>query len=167
MVYILAQFLGFIAFLISIISYHRNKKNGILGGMILSNILNLTHYFLLGAYSGCFTKFVAIFRDFFIILKSKNKVLSSSFVLMIFVIIYVIMGVLTYDGVFSIFPILAAIIYLIPVWYGNCNIIRKTAFIGYFLWLIYNIFIFSMAGIIANVVSIVSILIAIKKYGRS
>ena len=76
--YIVAQIIGFIAFVISLIAYHRNKKEKILGNMIISNILNLVHYLLLEAYSGCATKVMAIARDCFIIIKKKNKVLSSN-----------------------------------------------------------------------------------------
>lgn len=69
MLYILAQIIGFIAFFVSLIAYHRKDKKNILINMITANIINLFHYLLLGAYSGCITKLLAIFRDCFIILK--------------------------------------------------------------------------------------------------
>ena len=67
MTYVVAQVIGFIAFFFSLFAFHRKKKNKILGNMIISNILNLIHYLLLGAYSGCITKVLAIIRDNFII----------------------------------------------------------------------------------------------------
>lgn len=90
--FIIAQIIGGIAFLLSLIAYHREKKEKILGNMIISNIY----------------------------------------------------------------------IYIVPVWNGDEVTIRKTAFGCYFLWLIYNIFVFSIAGIISNVISIISTFIAIK-----
>ena len=61
MIYIISQFIGFAAFFVSIFAYHKNKKEKILGNMVISNILNLIHYLLLGAYTGCITKGLAIF----------------------------------------------------------------------------------------------------------
>ena len=129
--------------------------------MVTSNILNLIHYLLLGAFSGCITKLLAIFRDYFIILKEKNKKLSNSVYLIVFILLYIIATIFTYNGILSILPLVAAIIYIIFIWNGNEVIIKKTAFFCYFLWLIYNIFVLSIAGIASNIISIISTLIAI------
>lgn len=160
--FIIAQIIGIIAFVLSLIAYHREKKEKILGNMILSNLLNLIHYLLLGAYSGCITKIIAICRDYFIILKSKNKLFSSNIFLIIFILIYIVTGILNYNSIWSVLPLLAAIIYIVPVWNGDELTIKKTAFVCYFLWLIYNIFVFSIAGIVSNVISIISTFVAIK-----
>ena len=114
--YIVAQIIGFIVFVISLIAYHRNKKEKILGNMIISNILNLIHYLLLEAYSGCATKVMAIARDSFIIIKKKNKVLSSNIFLILFILIYIVVGIFTYNGILSIFPIA-----LIDTGYCGCT----------------------------------------------
>lgn len=161
MIYFCAQLIGCIGFVIALFAYHKNKKNKILINMILSNIFYLIHYLMLNAYSGCLTKAVAICRDIFIVSK-KSKLISNIF-LTIFILIYIIIGIFTYNNVWSLFPILAALIYLIPVWNGNEIVIKKTAFVGYILWLIYNIFVLSIIGIISNIVSIISVFIAIKK----
>lgn len=75
---LIAQTLGFIGFIISLLAFHKKKKEKILGNMILSNIFDLIHYLLLGAYSGCVTKLLAIFRNSFVIFKDKYKALSSN-----------------------------------------------------------------------------------------
>ena len=161
-IFIISQIIGFIAFFVSLMAYHRNKKEKILASMILSNVLNLIHYFLLGAYSGCVTKVMGIARDSFVILKGKKKALSSNIFLLIFILIYLVIGIFTYDNIFSILPLVAAIIYIIPIWNGNEITVKKTAFVCYFLWLIYNIFVFSIAGVISNIISIISTFFAVK-----
>lgn len=161
MIYIVAQIIGLIAFVVSLIAYHKKDKKTILNNMITSNILNLIHYLLLGAFSGCITKLLAIFRDYFIILKEKNKKLSNSVYLIVFILLYIIATIFTYNGILSILPLVAAIIYIIFIWNGNEVIIKKIAFFCYFLWLIYNIFVLSIAGIVSNIISIISTLIAI------
>jgi len=161
LIYTVAQIIGFIAFMYSLIAYHRKDKKTILSNMVISNILNLIHYILLGAFSGCITKLLAILRDYFIILKEKYNKLSNLFYLIMFIILYIIAAIFTYNSILSILPLVAAIIYIIFIWNGNEIIIKKTAFFCYFLWLIYNIFVLSIAGILSNIISIISTLIAI------
>ena len=161
MIYIVAQIIGFIAFTVSLIAYHRKEKKNILSNMLLSNILNLIHYLLLGAFSGCITKLLAIVRDYFIIFKEKHSKFSNKVYLMLFILLYIIAAVFTYNGILSILPLIAAIIYIIFIWNGNEVIIKKTAFFCNFLWLIYNVFVLSIAGIISNIISLLSTLIAI------
>lgn len=164
MFHIAIQIIGLIAFIISLVAYHKDKKEKILLYMILSSLLNLIHYLLLGAYSGCVTKLISVIRDSFIILKQKykNSILSSNIFLIVFLIIYLITTILTYNGIWSILPVIASSIYIVCIWNGNPLTIKEAAFFCYFLWLSYNIFVFSIAGIISNIVSIISTLIAIK-----
>ena len=166
MLYILAQIIGFIAFFVSLIAYHRKDKKTILINMIIANIINLVHYLLLGAYSGCITKLLAIFRDCFIIFKKNYNNFLNYFYLIFFIILYIIASIFTFNGILSILPLLAALIYTIFIWNGNELRLKKIAFICYFIWLIYNIFVMSISGIVSNVISIVSTLIAIKNEKR-
>ena len=58
--------------------------------------------------------------------------------------------------------IIASIIYVIGIWNGNENIIRKTGLINMYLWLIYSISTFAVAGAIQNIILIISTHIAIR-----
>ena len=159
--YITSQIFGICAFVISLMGYHRKNKRKILVSMVTANILNFIHYLLLGGFSGCITKVLAIFRDCFIIKKEKNDKLSKNLYLFIFVILYIGASFFTYNGILSMFPLLGALVYTIVIWNGNEIQIRKIAFFCYFIWLIYNIFVFSIIGIISNIISIVSAFVAI------
>lgn len=163
LIFVIAQIIGIVAFIVSLIAYHRDKKEKILGNMVVSYAFNLFHYFLLGAYSGCVTKAIAICRDLFIISKDKKKKASTNIYLYIFILIYILVGIFTYTNIWSIFPIIAAIIYIIPVWNGDEKIVKKAAFICYFLWLVYNICVCSISGVTSNVISIISVFIAIRR----
>ena len=164
MIYLISQIIGMIAFFFSLLAYHRNKKKQILGTMLVSNILNIIHYLLLGAYSGCLTKILATMRDTFIITKESNNRLSKNIFLYIFILLYILVGIVTFDNILSIFPIIAALIYLIPTWNGNEITVKKAAFACYFFWLVYNISILSISGILSYIVSIISTFIAIKHF---
>lgn len=160
-IYILSQFFGFLAFVISLMAYHKKKKEKIFQTMMIANILDILHYLILGAYSGCITKIIALVRNKIIIIKEKNKRINNNGVLTIIFIVYLISGIITYKNIYSILPILAATIYLYFVWNGNELKVKKAAFYCYFLWLAYNICVFAIAGIVSNIVSIISTFIAI------
>ena len=160
-VYVISQVAGFIAAILSLIAYHRKKKNKIFQTMMIANILDIIHYILLGAYSGCITKVITFDRNEIIIVKEKNKKLNNNLVLMSLFLLYLISGILTYKNKFSILPIIAAMIYLYFVWNGNELKIKKCAFYCYLLWLIYNVCVFSIVGIVSNIVSIISTFIAV------
>ena len=160
-IYVISQVAWFIAFILSLIAYHRKKKSTIFQTMMVANILDIIHYILLGAYSGCITKIIALVRNEIIIVKEKNKKFNNNIVLIALFIIYLVSGILTYKNIYSILPIFAAMIYLYFVWNGNELKVKKCAFYCYFLWLIYNICVFSIAGITSNIVSIISTFIAV------
>ena len=159
--YLISQIVGFIAFVVSLFAYHRKEKSKIFKTMILANILDIIHYFLLNAYSGSITKVIALIRNKIIIDKENNKKLNSKMVLILLFIIYLISGIVTYKNIYSVLPIFAAMIYLYFVWNGNELKVKRCAFYCYFLWLIYNICVFSIAGITSNTISIISTIIAV------
>ena len=168
-IYVASQIAGFIAFVLSLIAYHRKEKKQIFQTMMIANIMDIIHYILLGAYSGMVTKIIALIRNKIIIVKEKNKKINNKIVLFILLAIYVVSGVLTYKNIYSILPIIAAMIYLHFVWNGNELKVKKVAFYCYFLWLIYNICVFSIAGVTSNIVSIISTFIAVyreRKYSK-
>ena len=159
---IIANSIGFIAFLISLFAYHKQEKKNIFKNTLISNLLNLIQYILLSAYGGTATKIIAIFRDFSIVKQEKYNFLKSKKVLAIFVIAYLTLMVITFNGFISIFSLLAAMIYTIFCWNGDVNVVRYVRIFTNILWLIYNIYFKSYTGAMTNFVYIISTIIAIK-----
>ena len=164
--YIISQIIETLALIITLISYHLKTKKQIFKGMCIANLLDITHYLFLNAYSGCSTKIMALIRNIFILKKEDNKKLNNAIFLILFILGYIILGILTFKNIFSILPFVAAIIYMIVVWNGNELQIKKIAFICYFLWLAYNISVLSIAGVISNVVALISTYIAYNNYKK-
>ena len=160
--YITSQIVAFVAFILSLIAYHRKEKKKIFQTMMIGNILDIIHYFLLGAYSGCITKVMALIRNEIIILKEKKNQKKKKIDVIIIIIAYIVSGILTYKNIYSILPIMAAIIYLVFVWNGNELQVKIAAFGCYFLWLTYNICVLSVVGILSNCVAIISTFFAMK-----
>lgn len=156
---IIGNIFGIIGLIYSAVAYHKKEKKDILKLLIISNSLSLIQYIFLQAYTGCITIIISIIRNI-IALKKKNK--NENIILAIFIILYIVMGIITYNSIFSILPIIASIIYVIGIWNGNENIIRKTGLINMYLWLIYSISTFAVAGAIQNIILIISTHIAIR-----
>lgn len=131
-IYVASQIAGFIAFILSLIAYHQKKKKSIFQTMTIANILDIIHYILLGAYSGCITKVIALIRNEIIIVKEQKKKFNNKIILIALFVIYLVAGILTYKNIYSILPILAAMIYLYFVWNGNELKVKKVAFYCYF-----------------------------------
>ena len=156
---IIGNIFGIIGLIYSAVAYHKKEKKDILKLLIISNSLSLIQYMFLQAYTGCITIIISIIRNI-IALKKKNK--NENIILAIFIILYIVMGIITYNSIFSILPIIASIMYVIGIWNGNENIIRKTGLINMYLWLIYSISTFAVAGAIQNIILIISTHIAIR-----
>ncbi len=156
---IIGNIFGIIGLIYSAVAYHKKEKKDILKLLIISNSLSLIQYMFLQAYTGCITIIISIIRNI-IALKKRDK--NENIILAIFIILYIVMGIITYNSIFSILPIIASIIYVIGIWNGNENIIRKTGLINMYLWLIYSISTFAVAGAIQNIILIISTHIAIR-----
>lgn len=156
---IIGNIFGIIGLIYSAVAYHKKEKKDILKLLIISNSLSLIQYMFLQAYTGCITIIISIIRNI-IALKKRDK--NENIILAIFIILYIVMGIITYNSIFSILPIIASIMYVIGIWNGNENIIRKTGLINMYLWLIYSISTFAVAGAIQNIILIISTHIAIR-----
>ena len=156
---IIGNIFGIIGLIFSAVVYHKRQKKKVLLDLIISNCFSLLQYLFLQAYTGCITIIISILRNIIAIKKGeKNK----NFVLIIFIILYIVMGILTYNSIFSILLIIASIIYLLGIWDGREDFIRKTGLINMYLWLIYSISTWAIAGVIQNIILIVSTHIAIR-----
>ena len=165
-IYLISQLFALVAFIISLLAFHKSEKIKIFETANVSVIFNLIHYFLLNAYNGFFTKLLALFRNSFIIYKDKKKINSNLF-FVIFIILYLLVSIFTYKNIYSILPSIAGIIYLVVIWNGNELAIKKVGCFCYFLWLVYNIFVFSIMGIVSSVVAIISTFVAVLNYQKN
>ena len=164
--YLTSQIIETIALIITLYAYHLNTKKRIFKTMCIANILDILHYLFLDAFSGVFTKIMALIRNAFILRKEDNKKLKSNIFLILFIIVYIVLAIITFKNIYSILPFTAAIIYMIVVWNGNELQIKKIAFLCYFFWLVYNISVFSVMGIISNLVALVSTYVAYFNYKK-
>ena len=158
--YLISQVFAFLSFIISLLAYHRKSKKQIMLFMVISNTLNSLHYLFLNAYSACVIKIIAIIRDGFITIKEDKKILNKSIFLYLFLLIYTTITIVTFKSIASIFPFLAATLYLIVIWNGKELDIKRISYQTYIFWLIYNICVLSIVSICSSTISTISSYIA-------
>ncbi len=157
--FIIAQLIGFIAWIIIIISYYRKNTNAILLFHMLATILFGIHYYLLDANSGFIICIFELFRDFLYYKSDKDD-----YIFLFSTFFYVIAIIFSFDGIISVFPFFASFFdgfFLTKT--------KKIVIIGsvvvYILWFVYDIVVKSYTGIFFDLVLVISnILILLFNY---
>ena len=131
-----------------------------------SGFLFIFHYGLLGDFTGMVMDGMCFVRA--LMMASGKKIFTSKGAL--FVLIAIILGlcVVTWEGIFSLFPTLALLISTIFLYTGDGKKIRRAQFFGTSpSWMIYNIHVMSIPGIICESLDMLSVLVFWLFRGRS
>jgi len=157
----MGQLLGFVYALFLIISNFGKTTKHILFMQTIAFFFKTLHYYLLGGISGFLTSLISMIRNL-IFYKIKESKLWTT----LFILIYLIIGIITLKDIYTLLPVLATITYTIVINYNNPKYLRYGIFITSLTWLIYNIYIISYSGIIIQIVMIISNIIAIIKLDK-
>ena len=79
---------------------------------------------------------------------------------------YIISGIFSFNSWYSLLPTAAASIYTIAIYRVDVSKIRKYALLGSILWLLYDVCVFSIVGIVAESIFIVDDLAAIYRFRK-
>ena len=157
----MAQGLGFIYALFLMLSNFGKTTKQILLLQTISFFFKSVHYYLLGGISGFLTSIISMLRNLIFTKIKSNKTWT-----IVFILIYLIIGFMTYTTLGSILPIIATIFYTIIVNKNNPSYLRWGMLITSIIWLLYNIYIISYSGIITQVIILFSNVIAIIKLDK-
>lgn len=162
--FILIQGIGFLGTIFYFASYQCKENKTLFRVQFVSYVLYTTHLLLLGAVTGGISYILNTIRSF--CLGSDNKFLNSNAMCWIICILQVLTLALTYDGWVSILPVVANIASTIGGYTHNAQKIRAAGmFINSPLWIIYDIIVGSWAGILDEVLSELSMIISVIRYG--
>lgn len=145
------QLIGILAFCILVLSFYKKDTTTILTYQITSNFAYTVHYFLLGGLSGAFCSLIGIFRNIALIKSNNNKIIVP-----IFIFLYLIVTIIFYEDVYSVFPMIANSLYLISMIYKKKKPLLIGALISSSLWVLYAVFVSSYVSIITESLLIIS-----------
>lgn len=158
---IIAQIIGISAIITFAISPQQETKKKVLIFQLFSSILYALQYLILGALSAVATSIIGAVNNWvFYMYAKKNKEIPIA-ILYIYSIIILISGILTFNNIFSVFPIILSILYTYGVWQSNLKIYRIIAIVGALAWIIYNWTVGAYANAIGNGFQCVSAIIAV------
>lgn len=162
----IGQIIGFASTALFILSF-QFKQNKQLFALQLGSFLFYTlHYFLIGAIAGCAAMAINTARCVVMYFFNDKKWAARKGWLWIFVALYLINAVYTWEGLISLLPLCGSMACLFAYWSRNLRTIRVINLtLGSPTWLVYDIFTGSIAGIISESLCMLSILISIVRFG--
>lgn len=162
---IIGQILGIMATLIAFISYQCSKQKHLLMLQTFSTGCTCLSYLFLGASSGFVLNIVCMIRNvIYYIYRSNAKVSTASGWSLAAVM--VVLGVLSWQGPVSLLIIVALSVNTVFMSMRNPQLLRSSVLFTCSLILLYNIFVFSIGGILNESVSIASAVIGIIRFSR-
>ncbi len=160
---IIGQILGIIAPIITFVSYQVNSKKKLLILQTAATFTTCLSYMFLGATSGFALNIVCIIRNivfFFQDSKSKMNLISAC----ILAVVMGGLGFLSWEGPISLLVIIALAANTIFMSFGDAQLLRKSVTVTSSMILAYNIFVFSLGGIVNESVAVVASVIGIIRF---
>ena len=146
-----------IAMVFAVMSFQQTETKKVLILQAICNSLFMVHYVLLGAFTGAVMNIVSALRS--VVFSNKDKKWASSPVwVYIFIAASIALGIATWDNAFSICPTLALIVNTIALNMKSTKLMRRFILPSDALWLTYNIYSVSIAGILTELFVITSII---------
>lgn len=157
--YIISQIFVIIQYIFIITTYQVKTKRQIIIFNTLAATSAIISFLCLEAYSGCMMSLVSIFRNLlFFKMKEKDKIKLT-----IILIILFCLTIFTYNGILSLMPSVGTLLYTLSVWQNDTKTYKKYGILIELSWLIYFIYVKSLFGIILEGISLISIIIGLKR----
>ena len=162
--FLLIQGIGFFGTVLFFLSYQCRNNKSLFRVQFVSYLCYTVHLLLLGAVTGGISYILNTVRTF--CLGSKNDFLKGRIMCCVLCILQVTTLFFTWSGGWSLLPVIANIAATIGGYTYNARKIRIVGMlINSPLWIVYDIAVGSWAGILDEIVSEISMMISIFRYG--
>lgn len=159
------QIIGFIGALLAIISFQSNRHGVIMALKTASETVFAVQLMLLGAYTGVAMNIIGSVRNLiFAALVKKGK--STTPWIIVFSVLTVVFGVLTWAGPISLLAIAGKLITTVAYGMKNPSGVRLLTIPSCLCWGVYNALNFSLAGICTEAFSLASIIAGEVRYRK-
>ena len=170
---ILSLIAGVFAVALFLLCFQLKKRNQIITCNILSRILYVVQYCLVGAFVGAIMDIAAI-PSATCASEKENKFIKKYRVPIFIVVNALIVG----TGLFSIFvleggnllgllAIVGVLFETVALWFNSEKLIRIISFFGEPLWCAYNFIFKAYASSVGNVLAMISIIVALIRYRKA
>lgn len=157
----IAQFFGLCGLAFMVYGLFSNKKNIMLRCVILNGFSFSIEYLLLSAYSGMGSNLFGVIRTYICLKKDSNPRLNQKIVLFAIMMVYLVIGIISFEGGISILPILAEEIYVVSLWQTRVQSIRIGTSAMVILWLIYDLVVAAFPSAVCDLIVLISSIFSI------
>ena len=162
-IYYIVSILSIFLFVISI--QFKDKKD-ILLIQTFASMCYFIAYLILGSYSGCAIELIEQTKDIVFYEYEKKKKEIPIILLIIFVSSLIIASIITYDGFYSLMPLIINLLYFVSSYFKNPKYMRITMLLCGFLWIYFNFKVGAYIIIIGNILEIISAIISLVRYKK-
>lgn len=164
--FVFAQVIITLSYLFFTLSYLCKDKRKILICNMAGAVMQCVAYFLLDAWSGFYVNILAVVRTGVFLLqnifqKNDKKNWVDILLLVVLNLACVAIGVFTFEGILSLLPILATVLYTISLWQDSPKVYRYYGLIVSTCWILYNIFVSAILGAICESVVLATAIVGI------
>ena len=161
---IIAQICGALSLLFLVCSYLSKDKNTYFKHQLVANIFYGLQYLLLNALTGFITQIVSIVKTFEFGREQKKYNKTSIISLIIFEVLYIATGFLSFSNPISLIPVIISLGYTWASWQPNLKITCIAGILAGLLWFIYNLNVSAYVALISSVIESFSGLIGLIKH---
>ena len=160
---IFIQAVGVVAMFFSVFSYQMNRHKQIMFMQIVATGLFGLLYFMLGAITGMAACAIGVVRGFVFYHKDKKWARWNGFIVL-FIIAFIISGILTWQGPLSVLMIVAFVLSTFSFSFTKPMLVRATILISSPMMLVFDILTGSIGGIINEILVEVSSVVGLLRY---
>lgn len=160
------QLIGFLAMAFGIGSFQAKKRVHIILIQSIASCLWVVQFALLGTFTGAALNLIAIFRGITYMFKGKYKPFSGIWMPIIFSSLFIAVGILTWEGPISLLPTFAMTVSSFALFITKEKAIRLLSLAVSPPWLVYDVLAGTIAGTLAEVFSLISIIIALIRFRK-
>ena len=171
--YVLSQVFIIINYVLLMATYQVKSRKAILMFNFGAIIATGLSYVFLSAWSGLAMVIVAVVRNIIFMLDEKKNGKSDKItrkdiiILAVLYAISIISAIYTYKGFLSLMSVFATMLYTYSVWQKKTSVYKILGLPVGIIWIIYNIYIVSIFGIILEIVLLISAILGIIRENKT
>ncbi len=161
---IVAQVFALFAIIVWVYSIKQSDMKKIVFFQMIANALYGIEYIILIAFTAAAMNGLSFIRCFITYEYVKDNKQPPKYILIIFSALVLFVGVIAYNGLITLIPIVITLAYVYSIWQQNVKVTYILIFASACLWILYNLYVGAYLGILGNVFEITFSIMSIKKY---
>ncbi len=162
--FIISQIVGIIALLLVCVSYFFKSKKFFLIFQIIANLFYGLSYIFVNIYGAGIITLISILRCLYLYFSEKYNFKQAIYFLPIFVVSYIIVGVIYLNSLLDIIPIITATIFTFSFYIKDMQIMRYTCLVPQVMLIIYAFLCKTYANALLNLIESLVIVVSIIKF---